>query len=249
MEYNYRQIDLYTRMFRERDYLYIGNTTSGNASLDSNNVFNRLCEIDLTKDNIETPLFAKTIVEDTIRRTPSITKVVMPLYSNSPVYNKNTSDSIIKGFFHRGDLTERLQKVITNKNEVYYGMKGVIFDEHFNPLMFITVSLDKKTEMYNKITIYIHPEVFLSTKGMLHKYIIKKIIPFYLSYNERLAFNLRNSSYNVSDSLIPQIVIEDATRKFIQFPNKPSPQNCIDDKLNQLLIENIEDIIDQMQSN
>ena len=100
--------------------------------------------------------------------------------------------------------------------------------------------------MYNKVTIYIHPEVFLNTSGLIHKSISKKVIPFYISYNEDLSYRGRRVRYRVESEVRPQVVIEDATKKFIQSPNKPSSQSCTNDKLNQLLIENIDDILNQM---
>ena len=247
MEYNWRQIEVYTQMFSAGDSLNIGDALNGNIALDRNNVFSKLCVIDLTGDTIEIPVFAKTVVEDTIINSSSTTKVVLPLYSNSNTYNRRTADSIIRSFFMRGNLTERLQKVVTNKNEVYYGMRGIILDEHFNPLIMATISLDRESKMYKKVTIYIHPEVFLNTNGLIHKSIIKKIIPFYISYNEDLSYRGRRAYYRVESSVRPQVVIEDAAKKFIQSPNRPSPQSCTDDKLNQLMIENIDEILNQIR--
>lgn len=247
MEYNWRQIEVYTQMFSAGESLNIGDALNGNIALDRNNVFSKLCVIDLTGDTIEIPVFAKTVVEDTIINSSSITKVVLPLYSNSNTYNRRTADSIIRSFFIRGNLTERLQKVVTNKNEVYYGMRGIILDEHFNPLIMATISLDRESKMYKKVTIYIHPEVFLNTNGLIHKSIIKKIIPFYISYNEDLSYRGRRTYYRVESSVRPQVVIEDAAKKFIQSPNRPSPQSCTDDKLNQLMIENIDEILNQIR--
>lgn len=247
MEYNWRQIEVYTQMFSADDSLNIGDALNGSIALDRNNVFNKLCVIDLTGDTIEVPVFAKTVVEDTIINSSSTTKVVLPLYSNSNTYNRRTADSIIRSFFIRGNLTERLQKVVTNKNEVYYGMRGIILDEHFNPLIMATISLDRESKMYKKVTIYIHPEVFLNTNGLIHKSIIKKIIPFYISYNEDLSYRGRRAYYRLESSVRPQVVIEDAAKKFIQSPNRPSPQSCTDDKLNQLMIENIDEILNQIR--
>ena len=246
MEFNWRQIDVFTQMFSVGESLNVSDALNGNLALDRNNVFNKLCVIDLTGDTIEVPVFAKTPVEDALINFPSINKVVLPLYSNSNTYNRRTADSIIRSFFLRGNLSERLQKVVTNKNEVYYGMKGIILDKHFNPLIMVTMTLDKESKMYNKVTIYIHPEVFLNTSGLIHKSIIKKVIPFYISYNEDLSYRGRRVRYRVESSVRPQVVIEDAAKKFIQSPNKPSPQSCTNDKLNQLLIENIDDILNQM---
>ena len=247
MDYNWRQIETYTWMFDAGESLNIGDALIGDAALDRNNIFSKLCVIDLTGDTIEIPVFAKTVVEDTIINSSSTTKVVLPLYSNSNTHNRRTADSIIRSFFIRGNLTERLQKVVTNKNEVYYGMKGIILDEHFNPLIMVTISLDKGSKMYKKVTIYIHPEVFLNTNGLIHKSIIKKIIPFYISYNGDLYYGRRRVYYRVENSVRPQVVIEDAAKKFIQSPNRPSPQSCTDDKLNQLMIENIDEILNQIK--
>ena len=59
---------------------------------------------------------------------------LLPLYDNAPSQECRTFDSIITQLFTVG-YGKRLQKVTTNKGEVYYGGKGIIFDESYTPLL------------------------------------------------------------------------------------------------------------------
>lgn len=243
MDFNWRQIDTYTSVFN--DFSLSVSDSLGDLHLDHNNVFDKLCVLDLSNNIVEIPVFMKGVAEDTIKNRPSVTKVVCPLYSNSRLISRRTADTIIRDFFCRGSISNRLQKIVTNKGEVYYGMRGLVLDANFNPLIFITLTLDKESKSYTNITVYIHPEVFLNTGGLIHKTIIKKIIPFYVSHPDMYIRGRRHFG-TISSDIKPHVVIEDAAKRFIQTPTKPSPQHCSDEILNQVLIDNIEDVLNQI---
>lgn len=253
IEFNWRQQNTFTNIFGRTGSVESSNATAGNLALDNNNIFNRLCVIDVTGDNIEVPAFSRPIVESVIKDNITIgagyTKVVLPMYVNTYPQRRRTADGIIRDFFTGVSLSQRLQKVTTNKGEVYYGGKGVIFDKDFNPLLMCTMSCEKiihrggNKMKYTKITVYVHPKVFLEPEGLIHKAIIKKVIPFYVSHNIIVPIS---GFFLSASSITADVVIADAAKKFIEVPEKPTPQRCSDDVLNQILIDDIDDVLNQI---
>lgn len=252
IEFNWRQWDTFTSVFGRVGSIEFSDATAGDLALDNNNVFNKLCVIDITGDNIEIPVFSRPAVESVIKDNINIeaeyTKVVLPIYVNTYPQSRRTSDNIIRDFF-RVNLSQRLQKVTTNKGEVYYGGKGMIFDKDFNLLLMCTMSCEKvihenRDKMkYTKITVYVHPKVFLESEGLIHKAIIKKVIPFYISHN--IVVPISEFFLSALD-ITTNVVIADAAKKFIEVPKKPTPQRCFNDVLNQILIDNIDDVLNQI---
>lgn len=255
IEFNWRQVHTFTNMFERGLPTRTIDNIVGDLALDKNNVFNRFCVIDIASNNIEMPVFLKPIVEGLIRdnyyygnENRMYKKVVFPMYVNTYPQYRRTTNSIIRNFFLEVNLSQRLQKVTTNKGEVYYGGKGIIFDKDFNLLLMCTISCEKVLYAdaymmkYTKITVYIHPKVFLEPGGLMCNAIIKKIIPFYVS---RSIFIAAPEFFQPSE-ITPDIVIADVAKKFIEVPKKPTPQECSNDILNQVLIDNIDDVLNQI---
>ena len=59
--------DIMTRVFSERGDLAVYNVNHTDTTLDNHNVFNKLFVIDVSSDEIEVPVFAKSAVEVEIR--------------------------------------------------------------------------------------------------------------------------------------------------------------------------------------
>lgn len=221
-------------------------------SLGDHNVFKRMLVIDTSKDEIEVPMMARAITEvmvtDKLNSLSEISKLVIPLYINSVTQSRRTADSIIYEFFSRTPFKNRLQKVETNKGEIYYGNRGIILDKDFNPLIFCSMMCRKEGYRsreymaYYKPIIHISPEVFNST-GLIHKSILKKVIPFYLSHNigwvDTYAGKFRS---NLAVDTKPQIIIDDVSY-LIETPKLPTPSTCSNESLNKLLRDNIQDVL------
>ena len=256
MEYSQRYTYTLTRVFFGCDSTLVGNVTNMETTFDKHNVFNRLFIIDVSSDEIEVPLFARYSVESVIINKfefPSIKcvdKIVIPMYVNTSNQSRRTADSIVNNFFLNTNFNQRLQKVTTNKGEVYYGGKGIILDKDFNILLLCTIVCKKiehrgeQVMSYYKPMIHVSPQVFLKGESLICKSILKKIIPFYVSHN---IDSVTTHAYFMSDipkGTKPQILIDDVS-KFIENPTKPTPQKCSDDVLNQLLMDNVDDVLNQ----
>ena len=257
MEYNWRYKNTLMGVFLRYDNTAVNNVDNIETTLDNHNAFNRLFVIDVSSDEIEVPVFARYVVESVVRdklefpHTIHTSKIVIPMYVNSHTQSRRTADSIVVEFFSRVNFNQRLQKVITNKGEVYYGSKGIILDKDFNILLLCTLACrrmeyrGRQVMSYYKPIIHVSPQVFLKGEGLIDKSILKKIIPFYLSQNICQTCTNPDFVSDIPEGTKPQILIDDVS-KLIENPVKPTPQKYSDDVLNQILADNADDVLNQI---
>ena len=220
-------------------------------SLDSNNVFRRSLIIEVN-DEIEIPVIAREHFEDLVLEkidyplAVGTKRIILPLYDNAPSQERRTFDSIIMQMFNNVRFGMRLQKITTSKGEVYYGGKGIIFDESYAPLLLCTLTARKvHTEesgdsmVYYRPVCHVSPKVFLESDKLINKGIIKKLIPFYTS--KEVSFP--NYRFGVNPESKKVKVVVDNFDKFFIEPIKPTPSAITNDALNECLIDNMDDIM------
>jgi len=225
-----------------------------NLSLDSNNVFRRSLVIEVNDDEVEIPVIAREHFEQLVSNNMAyptimgIKRIILPLYDNAPSQERRTFDSIIGQLFSNVGYDKRLQKIITNKGEVYYGGKGIIFDESYTPLLLCTLTArsvhtedNDNTMVYYRPVCHISPKVFLEPDKLINKGIIKKLIPYYTSRDINFPRNNHSFSSNPEDRKV-KVIVDNFDKFFIE-PIKPTPSACFNDTLNECLIDNIEDIM------
>ena len=256
MEYNWRYRSTLMGVFNGNTDTVTCSVVNDETTLNNHNAFNRLFVIDVSSDEIEVPVFAESAVESVIRDklefpyVSHVNKIIIPMYVNTYTQLKRTADCIVREFFSGVNFDKRLQKVITNKGEVYYGSKGIILDKDFNILLLCTLACrrmkyrDRQVMSYYKPIIHVSPQVFLRGEGLIKKSILKKIIPFYVSQNIVPIWTNPGFVNDIPEGTKPQILIDDVS-KLIENPVKPTPQKCSDDVLNQILADNADDVLNQ----
>ena len=220
-------------------------------SLDSNNVFRRSLIIEVN-DEIEIPVIAREHFEDLVLEkinyplAVGTKRIILPLYDNTPSQERRTFDSIMVQLFSNVSYGKRLQKIITSKGEVYYGGKGIIFDESYAPLLLCTLAARKvhteesgNSMVYYRPVCHVSPKVFLESDKLINKGIIKKLIPFYTS--KEVSFP--NCMFGVNPESKKVKVVVDNFDKFFIEPIKPTPSAITNDALNECLIDNMDDIM------
>lgn len=223
-------------------------------SLDSNNVFRKSLIIEVNNNEVEIPVIARMHFEELVSDNlihPTIVgikKIILPLYNNAPDQERRTFDVIIRQLFTNVGYDRRLQKITTNRGEVYYGGKGIIFDESYTPLLLCTLTArcvhtedNSNTMVYYRPVCHVSPKVFLESDKLINKGIIKKLIPCYTSRDIMFPRSYYSFSNNPEDRKAKVIV--DNFNKFFVEPIKPTPSTCSDDALNECLIDNIDDIM------
>ena len=223
-------------------------------SLDSNNVFKKSLIIDVNDNEIEIPVIAREHFEGLISDNMTyptimgIKRIILPLYDNTPSQERSTFNSIIAQLFTNVGYGQRLQKITTNKGEVCYGGKGIIFDESYTPLLLCTLTArsihtedNGNTMVYYRPVCHVSPKVFLESDKLINKGIIKKLIPYYTNRD----INPPRSNYDFSSNLEDRkvkVIVDDFNKFFIE-PIKPTPSTCSNDALNECLIDNMDDIM------
>ena len=221
-------------------------------SLDSNNVFRRSLIIEVNDDEVEIPVIAREHFESLVLEkiyyplAVGTKRIILPLYDNAPSQERRTFDSIIMQMFNNVRFDMRLQKITTSKDEVYYGGKGIIFDESYAPLLLCTLAARKvhteesgNSMVYYRPVCHVSPKVFLESDKLINKGIIKKLIPFYTSEEVRFPdcmFGVNPESKKV------KVVVDNFDKFFIE-PIKPTPSAITNDVLNECLIDNMDDIM------
>lgn len=220
-------------------------------SLDSNNVFMKSLIIEVN-DEVEIPVIAREHFENLVVEkinyplAVGTKRIILPLYDNAPSQESRTFDSIIMQMFNNVRFDMRLQKITTNKGEVYYGGKGIIFDESYAPLLLCTLAARKvHTEesgdsmVYYRPVCHVSPKVFLESDKLINKGIIKKLIPFYTS--KEVSFPYYKFGINPESKKV-KVVVDNFDKFFIE-PIKPTPSTITNDALNECLIDNMDDIM------
>ena len=200
------------------------------------------------------PTFAKGMFEyweRTIKdNNLSYNELIIPLYINNGGQNRRTADSIIIEFLKNTSYESRLKKSVTNKGEVYYGNRGCIFDKDMNPLIVTCLKCEKVDPptnrtyfKYTEAILKVNPKVFLDQTTLINKAIIKKIIPILAT--EDIYVDRRTGIEGFSGKV--RIEICDTNDMFFT-PNVPSPNDCNNYLLNQILRDNISEVVDNFDS-
>lgn len=222
------------------------NRVVDNLNYLNNNVFNLFLHIDCTGPRIVVPLFCRDYIETIIYLKKDITEVDIALFVNDGTSERKTFNSVIK-LFTEVSFSKRLTKIITSKGEIYYGGFGIILDKNMNPIFFCALNeeIDGENLIYKSANIYINPSVFL-VDGIIEKGIIKTIIPFYVEKGITLYIPFRNINKQFkrgeNGKIIPEVIIKDFTDDFFVRPSKPKPSTFTRDKVNDFLLEHIDDI-------
>ena len=118
------------------------------------------------------------------------------------------------------------------EGNIYYGCKGLILDNNFNPLVLTTITYKGEgKELVKTFTVRISPRVFLINK-IMEKGIQKYLMEF-CSSNQFIGY--------LREQVQPNIIINNDIDKFIQHPTIPNSINTNND-IQEFLINNKESI-------
>lgn len=235
-----------------------------NINYENNNVFPMFFKVEACGDRIELPMFGKDAVQTKILaslQTGHRSDVVMPFVR----YNKESSifrsaDTLIRHLIETPSNQKNMyHSVRTNKDEVYYGANGLLFDKDMNLLFMSLIECDIEgvTIKYKKVKVFIHPMVFYSD-GIVEKCLINKVIPYSLregvivngGYRSRGIENLVNFSdpnnYTTQHRAVPEIVVADVKDKFFYKPVLSSSTFSNGD-VNEFLKRSLDDVFNIMK--
>lgn len=236
-----------------------------NLNYEDNNAFPLFFKVDLQGDRVELPMFAKDLVQSRLLSALQYRvrgDVAVPFIRDSVTgpAQFRTADALIRYLIENSSNFGNMYSVAkTNKDEVYYGANGLLFDKDMNLLFLSSVEcdIDGTIIKYRKVKAYIHPLVFYS-EGTVEKCLINKVIPYSLKegvtvYGGYQSHNVKNlvnyddpDDYRTQHKVVPEVIVTDIKDKFFYKPILPSV-SFSNDEINEVLDRNLEDVFDIMR--
>lgn len=222
-----------------------------------NNIFNRFVKCDMGGIDVEIPVFMRAYAEDYIINrmigkpyTESVRELVAPMIDNACISGRS-ADFIIKSISD-GNISYGLISVMTNKGLVYHGYNGGIFDSDFNPLLLATLvghyNLNTNNTIrgitYTECRVYVHPKVVMDGTDIMHKAIMKKVIPYFLAEGNHCTPYPKEGACGVISNIKIKILVEDTSR-FFKTPIF-TEQSLFDDDINNFLASHADTVADQI---
>lgn len=182
---------------------------------------------------------------ESVSPTQSV-KISYPLFIGG-ADTRRTADSIIQSI-NRCPKSLRLTNIKTSKGLDYYGGQGLIFDEHWNPLMLcgFLINIDRINRHIHVVNpiCYVSPKVF-ENNDILSKAIIKKVIPFISMRGVLVPGVLGGNTpciYN-SSSFTNIPVLVKSVDNYFSSPSRPTDIEGLDNSIWDFLSENANDLI------
>lgn len=189
--------------------------------------------------NNEIPVFC--FDQSIVYMTQEDKEVVIPLtYSRISGKTYKTAHMLFNHLIKIPEFGNKVTRVVSSNNEVYYGSFGLLLNASRNPLMFATIRTEGITQMRLKeIILYVHPSIF-TNGGILDKYIRDKVIPYMLSEGIYLdvPIYVGNCTSDIGSGhfrkVTPKIVISDSINRFFTTTSEGNVDNVSDIILNNL---------------
>ena len=230
-----------------RDLRTSFNSFSGNSNnfhnLQESPSFRKFLQVDTSKESFEIPTI---MTGDSLSDILEGSLLVLPLYVGKDIGIYRTSDSMVRHLI-TASYEDRLVKARTSSGLTFYGGKGLILDERFNPLLLCTFKCHIEgisvggappafpSVIIGSMVVHVNPMVFLDTTDLINKSIVKKVIPYYLSHPSYPLISHSNwevKSYGLA------VVIEDMNYMFSDAPKGIVSDASVSDTLNTFLAEN-----------
>lgn len=206
--------------------------------------FTKFISIDLTGDLFEIP--ALYVLPALHVRNLGYDKLVIPLDLSSTSFKKISMASSI--LYSVGAFTHSngLLKIITSKENIYYGNRGIILDENFNPLFLTTYVIEKAdTNSYKvrQVNCRVPHEVFQRQDEVIPKTIYKKLIPLYGVSTFQIPYIPGPGNFiNFSAVNKVQVIIGEMPEIIVN-SNTPEPSSATDEEFARILRDNIDSFL------
>lgn len=198
-----------------------------------NGVFPAFLEIDISGDEFEIPYFLKNVILEA--KAGNCDSIVYNLIHGFTEENRRsvvrrTITTILRSF-HKAGNRARIAKVVTTKGLVYYGRRGLILDENYNPLFVAMIKVKKEDGIFklSNPSCKISYRVFENSDNIVEKTIIKQAFPIYGEhpvdyYSDIGSCYVSNSPVKISIEHLDHLVVK---------PNQPTIKDL--DNINNIL--------------
>ena len=223
------------------------NSFSGNSNnfhnLQESPSFRKFLQVDTSKESFEIPTI---MTGDSLSDIFEGSLLVLPLYVGKDIGIYRTSDSVVRRLI-TASYEDRLVKARTSSGLTFYGGKGLILNERFDPLLLCTFKCHIEgisvggtppafpSVIIDSMVVHVNPMEFLDTTDLINKSIVKKVIPYYLSHSSYALIS--HSNWRVKSNGLA-VVIEDMNYMFSDAPKGIVSDASVSDTLNTFLAEN-----------
>lgn len=242
MTFNYRQRNILERGiadYASERYM------QRNQQLNDAGIFTKFLVVDLKKEEFEIPCFCRDSICKVIHKNLNYPllynyeKAVVPLFLNDGFLTKRTGDAIINCLFTNSSLNLNVLK--DSRDNKYYGTKGLILSSDYTPLLLTTITCktkdnDKKDIFYLRTNVRVNP-IVLDSDNVVEKSIVKKLLNFYSSTDIDI---FRGDAIDLRKKKTARIIIDNFDEFFVS-PVTPKAEDCNNDSLNDILVNNIRD--------
>lgn len=174
-------------------------------------------------------IFNGEITESSIYNSVSLREIIPLFTSSTSINERKTFGPLLKELSLIKRIGE-LNRVRDKDGNLYYGMRGLIFNSNLEPLVLCTIRPHRESSATKEIILRVSPKVFNSDnvicKG-IQKYLIE-----YCSTVSRY-FSIVNSFTTMT------VIINNDINKFIRHSKAPTNIN-VNEEIQQLLVDNID---------
>lgn len=163
-----------------------GHNISYRTGSSTRDIYSKYIQIDLDRDVFEIPVFLYKYLSEncTAEHTSSMCAF---LYSDKRARDFATAPPIISDFINSSFTEDRLLKVdIPEKNLLYYGTCGALFDKHFNPLFICSWKVKKQDGFYVRVkpVVRYSRSIFTDKPDFITSPFKNRIFNFFLKDND-----------------------------------------------------------------
>ena len=160
-------------------YFNFGSYSSVTLNLVDGKPFSHFLIIDISGEEFEAPAYFINLAIQAKR--DGYNKLCIPMFVNSTFSKELSMVPTILNYFSTCSWSERLKVVKTKKDELYYGMPGLLLDKDFKILFLttVTVRVHEDSITLTKASCRIPYEIFERQDELMPKAIYKKLIPMY----------------------------------------------------------------------
>lgn len=178
-------------------------------------------EVPVNSPVFEVPVFMLPEFCALFYRQPNIDTLISRIASRGDTPRYKSVDRYMRDVLNSnydGPILTKLPFKYGDETKFYYGTRGAVFDDEFNPITLFLWRINRTDANYSSVPFkYVKPVLritsscFLQQNNLIHKFIIKRVIPAVLEKGLQIPSIIHRELFDVSniESRIPvEIIIE-----------------------------------------
>lgn len=174
-------------------------------------------------------IFNSEIIESPIYNSTSLREIIPLFTSSTSINERKTFGPLLKELSLIKGVGE-LNRVRDKEGNLYYGMRGLIFNSNLEPLVLATIRPSRESSATKELILRVSPKVF-NSDNVVCKGIQKYLIEYCSTVSRYFSI--------VSGFTTMTVIINNDIDKFIRHTKAPTNIN-VNEEIQQLLVDNID---------